>query len=104
MEHIIIKVYGHVSPASQAMFDALAPLAPEHVVLEGTLLRISFEGLYFMMDDFMDALKPHLGKGCEGKIDYIDMDEWTLTRYRITDGLVTTSSAGLNQVMAYSGH
>ncbi|GFM31966.1 hypothetical protein LN040_06665 [Desulfovibrio subterraneus] len=104
MEHIIIKVYGSVTPAGEDMLHAVQQVAEESVSLEGNMLLVSHEGVYFMIEDFIEALKPHLGKGSEGRIDYIDMDEWTLTRYRIQDGLITRSQAGLNQVMDYSGH
>lgn len=104
MEQIIVKVYGHVSPASEGMLDAVRPIADDAVALEGTMLLVSFEGMYFMIEEFMEALAPHLARGCEGRIDYIEMDAWTLTRFWIKDGLVSSSSASLNQVMAYSGH
>ncbi|UZP69072.1 hypothetical protein N1030_08915 [Desulfovibrio mangrovi] len=104
MEQIIIKVYGSISPAGNELLQAAQRVADESVSLEGDMLLISHEGMYFMIDDFIEAIKPHLGKGSEGRIDYIDMDEWTLTRYRIQDGLITRSEAGLNQVMDYSGH
>lgn len=104
MEQIIIKVYGSITPANQAMLNAVQNIAEGSISLDGDVLLISHEGMYFMIDECIDALKPLMDKDCEGRIDYIDMDEWTLSRYWIHGGLVTHSTVGLNQVMAYSGH
>lgn len=113
MEHILIKVYGSVQPATQGMCDAARNAAQgmgelddidEVVALDGSLLTFHFEGMYFPLDDVLAALGPMMGKECEGRIDYIDMDEWTLTRFWIQGGLVTQNTASLNQVMDYSGH
>ena len=42
--------------------------------------RISFEGVFFPLDDVLDALRPLLCAESSGKIDLIDMEAWTLTR------------------------
>ncbi|MCG8532068.1 MAG: hypothetical protein MI749_15585 [Desulfovibrionales bacterium] len=108
MEHILIKVYGSISHASPALYEAakhvVAEQADDAVDLDGTFFTISFEGIYFMMDEFIDAIKPHLTKECSGRIDYIDVDEWTLTRFWIENGLITHNTADLNHVMDHSGH
>ena len=108
MEHILIKVYGSISNATPALYeaakDAVAELDEDAVELDGTFFTITFEGIYFMIDEFMDAIKPHLTKESSGRIDYIDVDEWTLTRFWIEGGLVTHNTAGLNHVMDHSGH
>ncbi|OBQ50294.1 hypothetical protein [Halodesulfovibrio spirochaetisodalis] len=108
MEHILIKVYGSISNASPELYQAALSFIEEQdedaVELDGTFFTISFEGIYFMIDEFMDAIKPHLTKECSGRIDYIDVDEWSLTRFWIEGGLVTHNTANLNHVMDHSGH
>ena len=54
--------------------------------------------------ELADAIAPHLTPDCQGRIDHIDMDAWRLTRYLITGTQMKKSSAGLNHVLAYSGH
>jgi len=108
MEHILIKVYGSISNASPELFAAALAMIEEQdedaVELDGTFFTISFEGIYFMMDEFIDAIKPHLTKECSGRIDYIDVDEWRLTRFWLEGGLITQNTADLNHVMDHSGH
>lgn len=108
MEHILIKVYGSISNASPKLYAAALAMIEEQdenaVELDGTFFTISFEGIYFMMDEFIEAIKPHLTKECSGRIDYIDVDEWNLTRFWIEGGLITQNTAGLNHIMDHSGH
>ena len=72
--------------------------------LEGDTLRISWEGLYFPLEDVLSALAATLGSGSEGKLDYIDLEEWTLTRYVPGTNGFQASKRDLNQVLDYSGH
>ena len=108
MEHILIKVYGSISNATPELFEAarkaVESVDEDAIDMSGSLLTISFEGIYFMIDDFIDAIKPYLSKEHSGRIDYIDIDEWTLTRFWIEGGLITQNTAGLNNVMDHSGH
>lgn len=108
MEHILIKVYGSISNANTELFNAALRVVEEQdenaVELDGTFFTISFEGIYFMIDEFITAIKPHLTRECSGRIDYIDVDDWTLTRFWIEGGLITHNTADLNHVMDHSGH
>lgn len=106
----LVKVYGNISPADAALANALtkavAPALPAPddaiVTLTGDLLCLSFEGLYFPLDDALAALRQHLAPQHAGKIDYIDMDTWTLTRHTIENGALHVRSAPLNSVLEYS--
>lgn len=99
------KVYGAVWPAGQDMLRAAAAaIGPEWVELSGDLLRIAYEGLWCDAQELADAIAPHLAPTCQGRIDHIDMDAWRLTRYHIEGTTIRKSSAGLNHVLAYSGH
>lgn len=113
MEHILVKVYGSVQPADIDMCARVSEAAQsmgsicgidECISLEGTLLTVHFEGVFFPIDDVLTALKSTLSPQAEGRLDYIDMDEWTLTRFWIQGGLITHNTTSLNQVMEYSGH
>ncbi|ABB39555.1 hypothetical protein Dde_2759 [Oleidesulfovibrio alaskensis G20] len=110
MQHILIKVYGHISPAGEALECALRNEQPqkedgtEALERNGDMLLISYEGMYYPIEEVVDIVRQALQPATEGKIDYIDMDAWTLTRYTISAGTMTEATRSLNHVMAYSGH
>lgn len=103
------KTYGHLFPADLHAVEAVNAVCrdwnmPECTELDGDIFRISFEGVFFPLDDVLEALKPLLLPGSAGKIDLIDMEAWTLTRAAFSGTQVTVKTVGLNHVMAYSGH
>ncbi len=110
--NVIIKVYGHVWPIDPQCLEALKPHFPaseyldadEMLVHENDMLRMAFEGIYLDMEEVLTIVHRFLQPTSQGKIDYIDLDAWTLTRHRIEHGLMTVSTASLNTVMDYSGH
>lgn len=110
MEHILIKVYGNIRPVSADLVEQLQAEQPEKedgteaLELSGEMLLFSFEGMYYPIDEVIEIVTKGLTPEMEGKIDYIDLDEWTLTRYTIADGNITHATRSLNHVMAYSGH
>lgn len=110
-----IKVYASFSPAPQGAADPIAEAmqpavadrtgADENGVFqEGALLRISFEGLYFPLEDVLEKLAQTLAREAEGKLDYLDMEEWTLTRHVLKNGVFSQSRRSLNHVLSWSGH
>lgn len=107
---VLIKVFGNLYPANEAFLQALSPsaslavpLEPAPLILNGDLLLISFEGVFFPVEDLIDCLQGLLKPGMEGKIDYLDLENWKMTRYGIKDGKISHSAVGLNHVMDYSG-
>lgn len=115
---ILVKVYGAFhpvddsgSPAGGACFHAVAEAGrdaigqeEEWLFYEGDLLRISFEGRYFPLDDVLDALEKTLPEGAGGRLDYLDLEAWTLTRHTVKDGEVAASTRSLNHVLDHAGH
>ena len=107
----LAKIYAAFSRADantlaaveQAGQQALGHESP-WVFLEGDTVRISWEGLYFPLEDVLSALAATLGNGSEGKLDYLDLEEWTLTRYIPETNGFRASKRDLNQVLDYSGH
>lgn len=106
----LLKVYGHLCPADAALAKALdratstALPSPEDALIthKNTLICLSFEGVYFPLEESLDALRQHLSPALNGKIDYIDLDAWTLTRHSIINGIVHIRSAPLNAVLEYA--
>lgn len=112
---ILLKVYGNFSPASAAFANKLAecgPFAPaltdsaEVIRLEGNLLLISFEGSWFPVDEVVEIIRLWLpgAPNLEGKLDVLDLEEWTLSRYLARNGGLVLKRAPLNNVLDYSGH
>lgn len=103
------KAFGHLFPADAALFAAVETALsgwnlPDCTELSGDLLRIDFEGVFFPLDDVLEAVRPFLTPESVGKIDLIDMEQWTLTRTTFAGTAMTTKTVGLNHVLDYSGH
>ena len=104
-----VKAYGSLTPAGEEARSALENActdwgAAAEIELTGDLLRFSFEGVFFPGDDVAEALSPFLSKVSTGRIDVLDMEAWTLTRYLVADGKIVRSVRDLNHVLDYSGH
>lgn len=115
---ILVKVYGHVWPVDENFAAALGQAcstamthdgagcgegAPPVCEQDGDMVRISFEGLYFPIDDVLDVLRAGIGPTQQGKLDYLDLENWQITRHQISNGKLEVSSRSLNQVLEYSG-
>lgn len=109
---VLLKIYGHIYPATSIMFTELEKIAKQAmpvpdcsvINIKDNLLTISFEGIWFPADEMIKTIQTHLKPEQTGKLDIIDIDAWMLTRYQIHDSSITHSSAHLNNVLAYSGH
>lgn len=111
MQNIVVKVYGFLRPCSAECFGLLRSSlrvmgseADEVLNLQGELLNVAYEGAYFPVEDFLAALAPFLEAASIGKVDYLDMEAWRITRYNFENGFITSSSNDLNNALAYSGH
>lgn len=100
----LVKVYGNLWPVGRKCLQAVQAVCGDAAELEGDLLRISFEGIWFPLEDLLDALAVWLRPDCQGKLDYLDLEAWRMTRYRFVQGKIQSSSRSLNDVLAYSGH
>ena len=108
---VLLKVYGNLFPADEADREALAkacadrvPAECDAVLREGDLVRISFEGLYFPVEELLEALAERLAPGQQGKLDVLDLEAWRMTRHLFADGRITSRGAPLNNVLDFSGH
>ncbi|MBQ9406533.1 MAG: hypothetical protein IJU37_07345 [Desulfovibrio sp.] len=109
----LLKVYGHIHPADATLFsalkDACAAALPDNddiplLEQEGDLVRISFEGAFFPVEEVLAAVQTRLLPEHQGKLDVLDMDAWRLVRHVFRAGRVESRSGSLNQVLEYSGH
>lgn len=106
----MLKVYGNFCPANELLFQKMTgacasavSLEQPVVFLEGDLLRISFEGVYFPVDEVLTVFQDYITLNARGKLDYLDLENWTMTRYIFKNGKISSSSAPLNNVLDYSG-
>ncbi|MDR1857174.1 MAG: hypothetical protein LBR22_08485 [Desulfovibrio sp.] len=105
-----IKVYGHISPVSDALWEELdrlcGPLGEGEepvATREGDTIQLAFEGLHFPVEEVLEAVRRHLGPVHAGKLDVLDVENWRMTRHVIKDGKIETRAASLNDVLSYSG-
>ena len=109
---VLLKVYGNLYPADAADLEALSRASASCVqegsdavvTLAGDLLRISFEGLFFPVDDVLAALAAILKPEQKGKLDVLDLEDWRLTRHLFAEGRISSRSAPPNNVLDFSGH
>ena len=104
MRPVIVKAYGSLDPAGEdaaaAVRDVLESWYIEDAVeLQGDLLRISFEGDTFPDDEVVEALRPYLCESSQGKLDVLDLEEWTLHRYFFTYGHVRDNKVTLDKAL-----
>jgi len=109
----LLKVYGHIYPVSDAFYAdlevacawAMPDDADEPVLCRaGDMARFSFEGVYFPVDETLEALKRRLRPEHQGKLDVLDLENWRLIRHVFEQGRIRSRSAPLNNVLDYSGH
>ncbi|MCQ2443968.1 MAG: hypothetical protein MJ061_00495 [Mailhella sp.] len=102
---MIVKAYGSLDPAGEEALEAVRGVLESWFIdagaveLEGDLLRISFEGDVFPDDEVVDALRPFLSDASRGKLDILDLEEWTLHRYFFTYGTVRDNKVTLDKAL-----
>lgn len=106
---VLLKVYGNLSPAGEELARSVSDCAqnafpPENVqiYLDGDLLLISFEGIFFPTAETAAVLEKFLKPECVGKLDDLDIENWKMTRYSFAGGKMTKSAAPLDNVLDYS--
>lgn len=107
MELILVKVYGSIHPAGIELAKRLEIILGDDddvVEVDGDMVRISYEGVYFPIDEVLEIIQEYLTDESSGRIDYINMDGWRLHRHMIEGTSINEKSNCLNNVLAYSGH
>ena len=110
MKNVFCKVYAAFFPVREIRLEIVKTAAMSAVgsedwlFLEGDMLRISFEGTYFPLEETLAALLAILPLSAEGKLDYLDIERWKLLRHMFRNGDFDVSERDLNQVLDYSGH
>lgn len=109
---LLVKLYGNLYPATESMEVSFKHLcrdafpveaAKACISLQKDLLLISFEGIYFPKEELEAWIYSILQPNLCGKIDFLDLENWQMTRYLVTDGQLNIHTVSLNHVMDYSG-
>ncbi|QJT10426.1 hypothetical protein [Oceanidesulfovibrio marinus] len=105
MSHEEIRVYGYVKGLPSEGYIALlnglegSMFQMDCLEHEGDTLNVEYEGPFFLIDDFLEALLPLLPDTAEGRIDYIDHHAWEMVRYTIEGREVRPKNINLNSVL-----
>ncbi len=111
ISHVLVKVYGDINSVSPAIVQDLRPFflgsdimeLSEMLIYNAGSLQIAFEGIYFDIEDVLNIVQKHISQQSTGKIDYLDLEAWKMTRHRIDGVSINSSSVGLNNVLDYAG-
>jgi hypothetical protein len=112
MARTLVKIYATFSPADDSVLSTVeqagqtaAGQDDPWLSLEDATLRLAWEGVYFPLEEVLQALEGALGKDAQGRLDYLDLENWTITRYILRENAFSAPARrGLNQVLEYSGH
>ena len=110
---ILLKVYASISGAAQGLADELreavrdavhADESPAETVTEdGPLVLVAFEGLYFPVEEAAARIKRRLTSETAGKMDVLDLENWTITRFTFQGGFMQERSGSLNNALDFNG-
>lgn len=85
MVELIVKAYGSFEPCSEACYKAVNDICilwhVDCLKYDAGVLSISYEGIYFPHEEIAQVFGEYCSSETIGKFDYIDLEEWTLTRY-----------------------
>ncbi|MHC1791377.1 hypothetical protein [Solidesulfovibrio sp.] len=95
-----MRVYGEVRGLTGAAWAGLAGECPfETADYADGVLALEHEGRWADVEGFMDALAAVIDAGVSGHLDVIDNEAWTITRYRVEAGKMTSQLFGINDVL-----
>ena len=111
---ILQKTYAALTPAGPELVERLRLVVaaaqragfcpgaePEDIIaLQGDTLLISYEGMAFPLEDVVVALE---GSVLTGKLDFLDLEAWTLTRHIWKDGHMMRRTGDLNAALESKG-
>lgn len=113
MQPVLLKVYGNIYPVYSTFYQHMREICEQAISsvqdgsiieLDNDLLRISFEGIYFPKEDVLAVINENLAADLQGKLDYLDLESWTLERYIFKNKKIDYRKTSLNDVLNYSGH
>jgi len=106
MNNVLVKTYASICPASDGLYSAMRTLLEDWHVEEalsrrGDTMLISYEGIYFPAEQAAQIIGAHLDNKSEGKLDYLDLENWQLHRYLILGRHLAYRNASLDLSLEY---
>lgn len=105
MRPILEKAYGNLYPVTEECYNQAYTILSswnieDAVFLEKDMLRFSYEGDYFPCDEIAECLRSFHTKETQGKLDCMNIEDWTLTRHSyILGGDYHSNTATLNKAL-----
>jgi hypothetical protein len=95
-----VRVYGDFHRIYPDIFEKIKDSIPfDQVKYDGDVLRLDHEGVYLMIDDFLELITGLLPEGGYGHVEYIDHLDWVVTRYTITPGSIQEKRIPVDNVL-----
>jgi hypothetical protein len=95
-----VRVYADFHRITPEVFEKIKDSLPfDQVEYDGDVLRLDHEGVYLMVDDFLETMKDLLPEGGYGHLEYIDHLDWVVTRYTITPGKIEEKRIPVDNVL-----
>jgi hypothetical protein len=95
-----VRVYGDFHRITPDIFEKLKDHIPfEQVEYDGDVLRVDHEGVYLMIDDFIEMVRDLLPENGYGHVEYIDHLDWIVTRYTIKPGKIEEKIVLIDNVL-----
>lgn len=95
-----VRVYGDFHRISPEIYEQIKDAIPfDQVEYDGDVLRVDHEGVYLMIDDFIEQIRDLLPEGGYGHVEYIDHVEWEVTRYTIHPGKIEEKKIKVDNVL-----
>lgn len=95
-----VRVYGDFHRITPEIFERIKNDIPfEDIEYDGDVLRVDHEGVYLMVDDFIELIRDVLPENGYGHVEFIDNLEWEVTRYVITPGKIVEKKVKVDNVL-----
>jgi len=95
-----VRVYGDFHRITPEIYEKLKDSIPfDQVEYDGDVLRVDHEGVYLMIDDFIEMVRDLLPENGYGHVEYIDHLDWVVTRYSIKPGKIEEKRIAVDNVL-----
>lgn len=95
-----VRIYGDFHRISPEIFEQLKESIPfDQVEYDGDILRLDYEGVYILVDDFMEKVRDLLPEDGYGHVEFIDNLDWEVIRYTITPGKIEEKKVKVDNVL-----
>ncbi len=97
-----MELLGDVDGIEPEALERLAKVLPDREVtyLEGVRrLHFEYEAPFIWAEDIVDALSKEMTPDGEGRLDLVDNEAFTVTRFQITPGSYTQKTVSINDIL-----